>query len=88
MGNLIHPRTGLLQSTTSEKACCNHSCGHCVENLESSDDMQVSTWHRSDCKFLRGQETENIPIGMCDTIFLAHKLKLSEFTIKKLMCIM
>ena len=41
------------------------SCGILVENWEAEDDVRSSRWHLTDCKFIQGEDSGNVPIGMC-----------------------
>ncbi|XP_076824917.1 inhibitor of apoptosis protein-like isoform X2 [Clavelina lepadiformis] len=38
-------------------------CGMCVESFTNQDNALASEWHKSDCKFLLGEDSGNIQLG-------------------------
>jgi len=36
-----------------------------LENWEAEDDVRSSRWHLTDCQFSQGEDSGNVPIGMC-----------------------
>jgi len=41
------------------------SCGQPVENWVIDDDPRSARWHLSNCEFIRGSATRNIPMSKC-----------------------
>jgi len=57
-----------------------------VENWQAEADEASARWHRTDCEFIRGGESGNIPIGNGIMIFvnfvaLIHLIRKSRKTI-------
>jgi len=55
-----------------------------VENWEAENDVRSSRWHLTDCQFIQGEDSGNVPIGMwvCDrrtyTLNLLHMFTLQN----------
>nr|CAB3225578.1 ZF(RING)-14 zinc finger protein [Phallusia mammillata] len=62
----VNPRhlasAGFYYTGYKDRVKC-FSCGLCCENWVFGDDVRSAQWHRSDCAFMRGGDSGNVPIG-------------------------
>nr|CAB3225588.1 ZF(RING)-14 zinc finger protein [Phallusia mammillata] len=62
----VNPRhlasAGFYYTGYKDRVKC-FSCGLCCENWVFGDDVRSAQWHRSDCAFVQGRDSGNVPIG-------------------------
>ena len=51
------------------------SCGNCVENWVTSDDVRANRWHKFDCKMMLGEDSGNIATGEQRAQFFVYFVK-------------
>ncbi|WP_095210629.1 RING-HC finger protein [Endozoicomonas ascidiicola] len=57
-------QNGFTYSGYKDRVKC-FSCGRCVEKLESANHLSpFQDWHKQDCDFKNGTDTENQPLGL------------------------
>nr|CAB3225573.1 ZF(RING)-14 zinc finger protein [Phallusia mammillata] len=62
----VNPRhlasSGFYYTGYKDRVKC-FSCGLCVEQWEAGDNVRSARWHQEDCKFLKGLDSGNVPVG-------------------------